>query len=298
LPTPQFNRLHRELADRILQLARIEKLSPGDRLSEHRLAKELSVSRTPIRSALAHLREIGVASWAAGEGYALAQSPDAINGSTTQEPDETDSLIAAISRDRLEQGLPEQVSEADLMRRYGISRTALLRVLSKLAEVGLVERNPGYGWRFLAGRNNQGVGVEGYRFRMLIEPAGLLEPKFHIDQRWIDKMRAAHKAAMTAPWLPGASVKFFEMNAAFHEGLAAASGNRFILSGVQQQNRLRRFYNYDWNYGLERVLASSMEHLEILDYLERGDREIASLLLRRHLGGASAVPEPNREADN
>ena len=43
------------------------------------------------------------------------------------------------------------------------------------------------------------------------------------------------------PWSDTASIALYEMNAAFHEGLAAASGNRYLLVAVQQQNRLRRF---------------------------------------------------------
>jgi DNA-binding GntR family transcriptional regulator len=86
------------------------------------------------------------------------------------------------------------------------------------------------------------------------------------------------------------------MNAAYHEGLAAASGNRFLLVAVQQQNRLRRFANYDWTFGHERVLVNCREHLAILDRLEAGEREAAAALLRRHLEAAAKLKRTTERA--
>ncbi|MFY7962016.1 MAG: FCD domain-containing protein [Elsteraceae bacterium] len=287
------NRLQRDLADRILLLAREERFEIGQRLSEHRLSKALQVSRTPVRAALAHLRALGVADWSAGAGYSLAKpAEDVAVASPAAASDASDALLAEIARDHTASRLSDHASEADLMRRYNVPRPLLLRALSKMAEVGLAERSAGYGWRFPSIERSREVRRESYRFRMMLEPAGLLEPTFKVDPTWISAMRKAHQAAMTDEWRPGASVAFFEMNAAFHEGLAAASGNRFVLAAVQQHNRLRRLDNYDWVYGVERVVASSMEHLAILDNIERGDVEVASLLLRRHLSGAFQLSRP------
>ena len=91
------------------------------------------------------------------------------------------------------------------------------------------------------------------------------------------------------PWSDTLSIALYEMNAAFHEGLAAASGNRYFLVGVQQQNRLRRFGNYDWTFGHSRVIVNCREHLAILDQLEAGQNEAAAALLRRHLEGAQKL---------
>ena len=89
------------------------------------------------------------------------------------------------------------------------------------------------------------------------------------------------------------SVAFFEMNAAFHEGIAEASGNRFFLEAMRRQNRLRRFSIYNWKHGFERVRANHAEHLEILRRLETGDTQLASVLMKRHLEIAgSMIPTP------
>jgi len=84
-------------------------------------------------------------------------------------------------------------------------------------------------------------------------------------------------------------VALFELNAEFHEGLAAASGNRFFAMAIHQQNRLRRFVNVHWTYGAERVQVNCREHLEILARLQNGESEVAAALMRRHLELASNV---------
>jgi len=168
------------------------------------------------------------------------------------------------------------VSEFDLMQRYDATRPVVQRVLAKLAEVAAVQRKPGHGWRFQPIIADAKARDESYRYRMLIEPAGLLEPGFQLDPKWAAEMRRRHQDMMTMPWSPTASIALYEMNAAFHEGLAAASGNRYLLVAVQQQNRLRRFANYDWTFGYERVLVNCREHLAILDRLEAGEHEVAA----------------------
>jgi DNA-binding GntR family transcriptional regulator len=102
-------------------------------------------------------------------------------------------------------------------------------------------------------------------------------------------MRERHEAFFRGPWSESHSIAFFEMNAAFHEGLAAASGNRYFLAAIQRQTRLRRLSNYDWRHGRERVEVNCREHLEMLDRLEAGDMELAALLMQRHLDVASKL---------
>src|SRR5207253_1439071 len=127
----------------------------------------------------------------------------------------------------------------------------------------MIRRNAGHGWSFLPAIDNAEAVAASYRFRLLIEPAALSESGFAMAPGWIDEMRARHRAALTQTWGPGSAVAFYEMNAAFHEGIVAASGNRFMLMAIQQQNRLRRLLNYDWSYGRERVGVSCREHLAI-----------------------------------
>ncbi|MGL5361778.1 MAG: GntR family transcriptional regulator [Bosea sp. (in: a-proteobacteria)] len=287
---PEPSRLQRDLVERLLALFRTTGMPSGHRLTELALARQLNVSRTPIRGALAHLARLGIVESAEGKGFVLLRTPPEDEASEAEfDATADDKLIIAISRDRLNGKLPDQVSEADLMRQYGVSRQLVLRALATLLEAGIVARKPGYGWSFETLPHDLAAREESYRFRLLIEPSGLLEPGFQLDPAWAARMRETHERALVEPWTETASVAFFAMNAGFHEGLALASGNRFIHLAVVQQTRLRRFSNYNWTYGTERVVVNCRQHLEILDRIEAGDRDVASLLMRRHIEQSSLL---------
>jgi len=284
----QPSRLQQEIAERILEMVREDGLVAGARLNESGTAKRLNVSRTPVRAAFDWLAERGLVRRDPNRGVELLSAPAAVapGGSLA---DLTELALVRIAHDRESGQLADDISEVEVMRRYDIGRPEAQRLLARLADLDMVERKPGYGWRFLQDPRDPAVQEERYRYRLLIEPMGLLEPGFSLEQAWIVEMRARHHDTLARPWREASAVAFFEMNAEFHEGLAAASGNRFIHSAIRRQNQLRRLSNYDWVFGFERVEVNCREHLQILDYLAIGDREVAAALMRRHLQRASVL---------
>lgn len=174
-------------------------------------------------------------------------------------------------------------------------------MLARLQDLGLIQRRSGYGWEFIHEVRDPRSKAESFRFRMLIEPAALLEPGFALPPGWLEQMRQAHMDMLNAEWTETTSIALFEMNAKFHYDLCAASGNRYIAEAMARQNQLRRIYNYHWLMGPERVRVNCMEHLEILERLERGQREVASAMLRDHIASALRAkpetdpPETNRQ---
>lgn len=280
--------LHRELADRISRLMNEEALAAGARLNENRLAAQLGVSRTPVRAALQHLAAMGYVKRRPNVGVELVTLPP-MPAPLAENAEAHDELLLRLARDRQQQRLPDLVSEAELMATYGVSRPALRHTLGRLTDMGVVERKLGYGWRFARDGWDRKAREESYRFRLTIEPAAILEPGFVLPAGWAEDMRARHEAFLRAPWTESSSIAFFEMNAGFHEGVAAASGNRFFADAVQRQNRLRRLSNYDWRHGRDRVEVNCREHLEMLGRLSTGDTEMAALLMRRHLEEAGRL---------
>lgn len=286
-------RLQQELLDRIVAVIHAEGLQPGDRLNENKLSQQLGVSRTPVRAALERLAADGYAARQPNRGMELVAVPPPADGPASPEEDE-DGLLIRIAHDRGCDALPPVVSETELMRRYGVTRHVAQDALGRLADLDVVERKPGYGWRFLDTLQDADARAESYRFRTLIETAAILEPGFQLDPEWAEVMRRSHEEALAAAlaghWSASSSVGFFEMNAAFHEGICEASGNRYFAAALRRQNRLRRLSNYDWIHGVARVVINCREHLEILERLEAGDLAIASALMRRHLELASQLP--------
>ena len=287
-PTPPASpsALHLELAERITRLIHGEGLKAGARLNEKRLAEQLGVSRTPVRAALNQLELQGFVQRNPNRGVELLRRPPQQHADAESAPQ--DELLARIAADRRQGELADQVAEQDLMLAYGLTRVAVKQVLSRLADLGVVERKLGYRWKFVDNAYAQAQ-PESYRFRLVVEPAAILEPAFELPPKWTQHMQAAHEAFMAKRWTRASAVAFFEMNAAFHEGLAKASGNRFFFEAVQRLNRLRRLSNYDWQHGRARVNISCQEHLDILRCLTQGDQASAALLMRQHLDLASRV---------
>ena len=289
--------LHRELAQDILRRLRARGVAAGERLSRLHLARELGVSRTPVAGAVALLERHGVVA-TEGRTVRLLRTdldPAALAGEPAG--DAVAALLVALARDRRAGALPEEVSERQLQARYGAGRQVVAAALRQLAELGAAVRNRGHGWRIVAGFMNAEERQASYRFRMVIEPAALLEPGFALPPGWAAEMRARHQAFLDRPWRATDTVAFFETNAAFHLGLAEASGNRFFAQAVAQQNRLRRFNNYDWRSGEERVRVSAAEHLGILTAIEAGRREEAAERMHRHLAGTALLPWRPRLGD-
>jgi DNA-binding GntR family transcriptional regulator len=287
-PGRSSNRLHNELVARILQLLQEQQASAGHRVVEADLCAHFSVSRTPIRSALQLLAERGVLEARPNRGYVLRRPVrHAVDVDVQAARDEAEqSLFVSIARDRLEGHLPVQVTQSELMRRYNVPVALIIKVLRQLASLGVVERKAGHGWSFLPSLDSKAAQDESYELRMVVEPALLLLPKFQLDREWAAETRVRHEHFLHTPWRPTMVVRFYEVNADFHEGLARASQNRYLWHTIREQNSLRRFLNYSWPTEFERVRESVTEHLEILTALEQGKNKLAAALMTRHLENA------------
>lgn len=297
--TPELTRLQAGLAAQILEQIREEKLETGSPLSAKGLAQKLGVSRTPVSVALQYLTQIGAARFQPGIGH-VVNSRKAKLAKLQLEPaqGEDEQLYLKIAEDQVASRLPRQFSESDLMRRYGVSRRVLLKVLERMSRDGAVERKQGYGWRFVDLLTSQQAHADSYYYRSVVEPAGILAPTFRLEKHWASRCRQSHEEIMAAR--PGqlSSIELFQINADFHTMIAASSGNRFILSSIRQQNQIRRFLNYHWVYGQQRIIDVAQEHMGILDALERNEREFAAALMRRHLALASDVMPKTLKAED
>ncbi|MDH2346165.1 GntR family transcriptional regulator [Bradyrhizobium sp. SSUT77] len=122
------------LAGLIMSLARREGMKAGDRLIEQRLADALDLSRAPIRLGLKALEAAGLARGEPHRGFVLAKNPT----SGAARPAlaavrRSEQVYATIAGDVLASRLPADVTEAELMRRYDLSRAELQRLLDRIA---------------------------------------------------------------------------------------------------------------------------------------------------------------------
>lgn len=287
------SKLQRLLAHRIIAYIRDNNLSKGDHLTELALAQKLQVSRTPIKGALDYLTSLDVVAPRGPRlGFRVRATP-AVMAKLSAEAvqSDEDEIYVRIAEDYVRQVIPEEFSEADLMRQYGIRRGLLTRVLQRMTREGVTERKAGYGWRFAPLLRPNGKAEEqNYRFRLAVEPAALLEPGFTLDRAWAKRCRADHEAILAMRPERVSMIQFFEINADFHETLAACSGNPFFQQAAKSQYQLRRFLTYSRTYPPERIAVSCKRHLAILSAVESGDQELAALQMRLHLQVSAKAP--------
>lgn len=276
------------LAGRLLEIIRRNGWGVGHRLTEQALADELNVSRSPIRKALQHLASLGALGSVPNKGYFVAM--DAAQLRSLLPPDATESDEAVymnIVDARLRGELPDDVAESELMERFSLTRLQLQRSLNRMAREGMIDRKPGRGWVFRPLLSTVESHRESYRFRMIIEPAALLEPTFRVDAAAFARVRREQHQLLDGGVERWSASERFRAGATFHETLVACANNRFLLDALRNVNQLRRVLEYHQHthsaQDHARLYRQSEEHLHLLDLLEAGERMEAAHRLRQHL---------------
>jgi len=278
-----------DLARRILDRIRDSGWAVGTRISVPDLARTFGVSRSPISAALELLVTQGILMPLETRGLQVARDVADLDPEDILPTSPLEDLYRRMMRDRALGELPQEVSEAELMPRYQISRGVVRKLLLRFAAEGLVQRLPGHGWRFADSLVGEDAYRESYEFRIAVECAALKSAGFKADPAQLMPIRRAHERVLTAGKVHIGGDEWFRINSSFHEALAACSGNRFLSDAVRQQNNLRRMQESAGFEELpaERIAQSCREHLAILDAVEAGEMEWAEALLRQHLRHAS-----------
>lgn len=288
VPSP----LQIDIANQLIRQIRDGRIAAGQHLTEQALAQQFGVSRSPVRAALKLLED---------HGYVLSRTNAGVSVATTlPDPEQDDELVGggntaedlyrAILSDRAAGELGDILTEAELLARYDVTRSVLMRTLLRVNREGLIARRKGHGWTFLPALDSVAAKQESYRFRMMVECGGLREKTFTVDAPALARMRRSHEGFLQLAPAEQTSAAFFEMNAGFHELLAQFSGNRFVMQMVGHHNRLRRLEEFRRHADNPvNVRGPCQEHLDIIEALEAGDTELAALLMHRHLMRASRI---------
>lgn len=259
----------------------------GTRLTERSLAERLRVSRSPIRAALSHLESMEVVSSSENRGYTVLD-PNKSELLDDHEPTNAEDTYLAIARDRLEARLPDRITENELMRRYGLSRTELTRMLHRIAAEGWIERLPGHGWEFLPMLTSLQSYRDSYRFRLVVEPAAILEPSFIVNRPALLECRTQQQRLIDGEIWTISSAGLFHLNSSLHETIIECSQNSFFAESLRRVDHLRRLIEYKVALDPKRALRACKEHVRLINLLLDDKREQASAFMRRHLLSVSA----------
>ncbi|QRM56188.1 GntR family transcriptional regulator [Sinorhizobium sp. BG8] len=284
------------LADQIVDHIRTDKLAEGDRLIERKLAEQFRVSRSPVRNAMKLLHDIGVLKQSDGGGYMIADVRAAEKLSLeSPSAEEDEQIYLTIADDRLHDRLPERITESEFLRRYDLTKGRLSKILLRMANEGWIERLPGNGWAFLPVLTSLQAYEDSYRFRLLIEPAALLEPTFKLNRAALLRRREEQEWLVNGGIWTVSDAKLFELNSGMHEAIIECCRNSFFIDSLKRLDRLRRLIDYRQMLDRENARERSREHLQLLDLILAGKNAEASRFMAQHLQELSRLKTVARE---
>ena len=275
-----------QLAAQITDHIRAENTPKGTRLVERVLAETLRVSRSPIRRALRMLAEEGVVSASDSGGFVVALGGEAVL-TRSQPPQNDDDAYLAIAEDRLRDILPEKITENALARRYDLTKGQLVRILRRIVGEGWIERLPGHGWAFLPVLTSMQAYEDSYRFRLVIEPAAILEPRYTLNRPALEECRAQQQRLVDGEIWTVSNVALFSINSQLHQTIIACSGNSFFIESLKRIDTLRRLIEYRQSLDRKYAAIRCQEHVHLANMLLAGQRLEASHFLRQHLSSVS-----------
>lgn len=279
-----ITKLQQDLLFKVITRLKADNAKAGSSLNESSLAQQFEVSRSPIRAVLKHLSAQGITKVVPYKGSVLqTDAADIeISGQDNDQQPRQEQLYLRVLMDLFFSELGQSFSEKDLQQRYDTNRGEMQSVLRLLENDGIFRRSPGYKWQLDGVLNTLERHTESYRCRLIFEPAGLLEPTWILDGSDLEGCQERHVQAITNPESVNAS-QLFSLSAEFHEQLAACSGNRFLLSTMQQHNRLRKATDLVSMHIQSSVIKSCQRRLEIIELVLEGNNHVASTKLAQLL---------------
>ncbi len=286
--------LAKTIAGQISELITIGEIAAGMHLNSRDLSARFSVSRTPIRQAISILMDNGLVEHHENRGYFVtkASSRFAAPMPSSASEDNTVNPYYQMADDWVQNRIPETINEAYIRGRYRLTKTQASDILNRGLEEGWIDRKPGYGWRLLDVAKDRDALEQIYRTRIIIEPAGFLEPTLKIDINVVKRLRSVMETMLDSgigQWEPE---QLLRRGIEFHEELMKMSGNLVLYQTLCRTNRLRRLLEYRSIVNLDRVRQETHEHLEILDMVMSGDVVATSYRLRQHLNDALQRKRP------
>ena len=190
------------------------------------------------------------------------------------------------------------IDEQKLAEQYGISRTPLREALKVLASEGLVELKPRRGC-YVTEISRQDID-DIFPLMAMLEGRCAIDALRKAKPEDIDDLRRIHQKLEDSA-RDGRIDAFFEANQEFHRRIQELSGNRWLLSVIQDLRtvlKLSRLHSLSLEGRLQQSLA---EHRTIMAAFEAGDPQTAEKRMHDHLlSGREALarmdnpgPEPH-----
>lgn len=186
------------------------------------------------------------------------------------------------------------IDEQKLAEQYGISRTPLREALKVLASEGLVELKPRRGC-YVTEISRQDLD-DIFPLMAMLEGRCAAEAVAKSTPADIGELKTIHER-LEAAAREGRIDGFFEANQEFHRKIQELSGNRWLLSVIQDLRKVLKLSRLH-SLSLEGRLQQSLdEHRQIMAALAAGDANAAEKLMHDHLlSGREALARMDTKA--
>ena len=197
---------------------------------------------------------------------------------------QTDTVIEAIlvAIDNGEIGPGDTIDEQALIARYGVSRTPVREAIIRLETAGLVQRHGRRGAVLFKPTLEEFLGILEVHARLEAQAAGLaarrLTPGLADELEEVVAACEAHAAEFGS----SRPEDYYRLNLRFHEVIARATGNPFLIDLIKMNARkLMGYYRARYRYPGS-VEASAREHREIAELIAAHKREEAEAAMEIH----------------
>ena len=239
------------------------------------LSAHYGVSLTPVRLAVVELLREGTIRKAPNGRLAPGRPSSSRN--PVPSPAAREQGIARDILKRSLQGRAEFLREEAGARAYGVGRTALRRVLSRLVAEGLLEHVPRRGWRVRPFRQEE---MEAYlEVREVLELKALDLALPRLDRAALRRLLAENRCSGGDPHVDGE----------LHAVLIEASGNRYLQDFFRRHGAYFTTLFYYAALGASVVDRMARQHREILHELLAGRPARAKDALARHIRAQKPV---------
>lgn len=195
-----------------------------------------------------------------------------------------DQLRTAIVKGELTPG--SKVNEPQLSKQYGISRGPLREAIRRLEGCKLVEITPNVGAKVVSLNKEQAIEI--YEIRESLEGLACRLAAARVsaeDCQHLRELLTKHEQQIESENYQLYYQKEGDLD--FHYLIVQLSGNTRLFNLLcGELYHLLRLYRCQTSSEPSRPVQAFKEHHQIVDALERGDGELAELLMRRHIGNA------------
>lgn len=184
-----------------------------------------------------------------------------------------------------ELALGAKLTEAHLVKEFGVSRTPLREALNRLAQEGLVTIKP-YRGAFVASVSEDEV-RELFEVREALEGLAARMAATRIEKQLLMELGRRLKKGIAAS-ARDVYARYSQADREFHETVAQASGNHELIELLGSLASRIQIIRRQTVRLPSRAQRSFREHLEVIEALGRGDPDLAEARMRAHIRAVKA----------